>query len=105
MMRFRYKPEGPEAKAWRNIALRVEKENGAYGLCYATNIALNLALVNDGELVDDKIRNSVSSRIALFGDGPGFRWPIVRIEDHRGKRTDRITAAWLCYWMAREEGA
>ena len=36
MTRFRYKPEGPEARAWLRIALRVEKGRGTYwyrGLC------------------------------------------------------------------------
>jgi len=100
MTRFRYKPEGPEARAWRKIALRVEKDGGTYGgegLCAGMWKAR----------VRRSVCASMSSRIQLFENNYLYYWPLTWNwdEDERGQPSDRITAAWLCYWMAREEGA
>lgn len=104
--RFRYRAEGPEARAWREIAENVEQNDGVFiwshdesrrplrgGLC--AGVARRIDTASARELV------------GLFNDGKGwfYYWPVrddIRFDG--ACRTDRILAAWLCYWMAREAG-
>lgn len=107
--RFRYKREGDEARAWKRMALsleQTERENARPhpyptlypGLCELVSMAPRA------------LRVSMRQRVRLFhrrgaGDIEYF-WPVWTNSGlgDMGHATDRITAAWLCYWMAREEG-
>lgn len=98
---MRYKPEGPEAKAWREVAERLESTDREYhkGLCLM--IYSHSTTMPQMSLRLQTFRPRHLSRVA----GLGYCWwPLFHNKDHRGKWTDRITAAWLLYWMAREEG-
>lgn len=104
-MSFRYRREGKEARAWRRIAMNVERHRGQFvtnrgkfisGLCLGVETRM-------GRLPME-VRSRAYARILLFKGLDLVIWPLHENEDYRGKRTDRITAAWLCYWMARGEG-
>lgn len=103
--RFRYRAEGAEARAWRLIATNVERHHGQFvtgrgkfidGLCNGVETHM--------ERLPWEARSRAYARIKLFKGFDAYIWPLWEHEDERGPRTDRITAAWLCYWMAREEG-
>lgn len=95
--------ESTEAKYWRKIAEQVEKEGGVYnydGLCHGvyTEVPKRFA----------RLRRSMFARINLFDNGQTWFWPISASELVWNDaeviyKTDRILAAWLCYWMCRME--
>lgn len=104
--RFRYKREGAEARAWKRIAQHVEECHGIYqnsfGYPYGLCIGIKMESRGKSDLFSDRMR----TRLELFDVGYVYYWPTSLTTDDptRGRATDRITAAWLCYWMAREEG-
>jgi len=103
--RFRYKREGAEARAWKRIAQHAEERHDIYqnSFGYLRGLCMGIEMESRGksDLFSDRMR----TRLKLFDVGYVYYWPTVcGSTDERGAAADRITAAWLCYWMAREEG-
>lgn len=109
--RFRYKREGAEARAWKVIALRLERAE-ARATMYPQWFDLPRRFDSLCTFIADcpvNLRHTMRQRVWLFKRRNWSNylhfWPTAcGSTDERGAATDRITAAWLCYWMAREEG-
>lgn len=99
------KRETIKAKYWRTIAENVEANKGAFKEGHSVFVGLCSAV---RWTVPDRytlLRDEMQREIRLFNNGYLWYWPTDRElwGDSEIKRSDRILAAWLLYWMARGE--
>ncbi len=104
------KPEGSEAKAWREIADKAERsleESNSTGGCFLCNYVGNIVLWNEA------LGHQMKARLELFRPTADVYvwWDGVwvnGVKQHKASFKSlqgRVLAANFLYWQAREEGA